>query len=74
MGLRNDYQNSKNILIFAIEGDGKELYSSEIKAGDFPDDVSVSVKGVNKLTFKVTLKVDGLGDSGIGLFNPTLTK
>lgn len=74
LGLRKDYQNSNNILKFAIEGDGKELYSREIKAGDFPDDVSVSVKGVNKLTFKVTLKVDGLGDSGIGLFNPILAK
>ncbi|GCL73597.1 stalk domain-containing protein [Paenibacillus naphthalenovorans] len=73
-GILKENQDSPNIVTFVIEGDGKELYSHDFGPGEFPQDVSVSVKGVNKLTLKLTKK-EHLRDvgNGFGVFNPTLT-
>jgi hypothetical protein len=67
-------QDSPNTATFIIEGDGKELYSHDFAPGDFPEDVLVDVKGVNKLTLKITVKEEIKNeDMYIGVFNPTLT-
>ncbi|GFN33845.1 stalk domain-containing protein [Paenibacillus xylaniclasticus] len=74
VGILKDFQDSTNIVTFIIEGDGVELYSHDFGRGTFPEDVTVDVKGVKKLTFKVQNKeYIGNTNSGIGVFNPTLT-
>ena len=53
-------------VVFAVLGDGKELYRSPVMkgTGTKPTTVEVSVKGVRKLTLKVTNAGDlDLGDA-----------
>ncbi|QNK57100.1 NPCBM/NEW2 domain-containing protein [Paenibacillus sp. PAMC21692] len=75
VGIMKDEQDSPNIVTFVIEGDGKEVYTHNFGPGDFPENVSVNVEGIKKLTLKVTLKEekDFNAHSMIGVFNPTLT-
>ncbi|MFA5770621.1 MAG: NPCBM/NEW2 domain-containing protein [Patescibacteria group bacterium] len=65
----------QNKAIFIIKGDGRELYKSKPKGKyDLPEPITVSIKGVNKLT----LIIQKVGDSNNGLhadwLNPVLIR
>ncbi|EKE14835.1 MAG: integral membrane protein-like protein [uncultured bacterium] len=65
----------QNKAIFIIAGDGRELYKSKPKGKyDLPESISISIKGVNKLS----LIIQKVGESNNGLhtdwLNPVLIR
>lgn len=65
----------QNKAIFIIQGDGRELYKSKPKGKyDYPESVTVSIKGVNKLT--LVIKSEGTSISGLHAdwLNPMLLR
>jgi len=56
--------DSRGSVVFSVIGDGKELYRSGVVRGDdkTPQEISVSVEGVEELT----LKVENAGDLDLG--------
>ena len=65
----------KNKAIFIIQGDGRELYKSKPKGKyDYPEPVSISIRGVNKLI--LVIKAEGANNNGLHAdwLNPILLR
>ncbi|MNJ59181.1 hypothetical protein D3C77_548500 [compost metagenome] len=76
VGLTDKYKSTTEEIKVTILADDKSVYTHTFKAGDFPEDINVDLKGALKVQFKV----QGLNDAGygasyeIGLFNPIFYK
>jgi len=65
----------KNKAVFIIQGDGRELYRSKPKGKyDLPESISVSIKGVDKLS--LVIKKEGESNNGLHVdwLNPKLLR
>lgn len=58
VGLEDTYQNTKAQVQVEFLLDGNVIKTLEIKAGDFPQDVTLNVEQGKKLTFQVTSDTD----------------
>ncbi len=72
LGLSDDYKNSGNNAIVDFLVDGEIIKSVELKAGDFPEDITINVNNGKKLGIRVTRNGSIVENSGVILGNPIL--
>jgi hypothetical protein len=72
IGLLGDTKDTTNEGTLEIIADDKVMETIDIKAGSFPEEVSVDLTGVNKITFKFySVNTTSIG---VGLFNAYFIK
>lgn len=72
LGLADDYKNSKNTAIVDFIVDKEIIKSVELKAGDFPEDITIGVKNGKKLGIRLTRNGEDWSHTGVILGNPIL--
>lgn len=71
VGLQNEYQDTTALVKVEFLIDGNVIKTVELKAGDFPQDVTLNVASGKKLTLQVTTDQDSV-NSSIVFGNPLL--
>ncbi|MGX1982309.1 NPCBM/NEW2 domain-containing protein [Thermolongibacillus altinsuensis] len=72
-GLTNDYKDSPGSIVLEIYIDGEKTYSKTFIPGDFPEEINLNIKNVNKITFRVS-SPRGDVDNELGLFDARFIK
>ncbi|WP_025785687.1 copper amine oxidase N-terminal domain-containing protein [Sporosarcina sp. D27] len=72
LGLKDEYKNDRNTAIVDFLVDGEVIKSVELKAGDFPEDVTIGVKNGKKLGIRLTRSGSEWDYTGVILGNPVL--
>ncbi|WP_432355342.1 stalk domain-containing protein [Sporosarcina sp. A2] len=72
LGLGDEYKNSRNTAIVDFLVDGEIIKSVELKAGDFPEDITIGVKNGKKLGIRLTRNGSNPDYTGVILGNPVL--
>lgn len=68
VGLTENSKNTTRVVDLIIYADDKQIYSKELKAGYFPEEINLDIKNAMKVKIELRHK-DGKSDFEAGLFN-----
>ncbi|WP_076850127.1 NPCBM/NEW2 domain-containing protein [Rubeoparvulum massiliense] len=74
IGLLDTSKNTVLTFNVAFILDGNSVYSTMVKAGDFPEEISFDTANAQKMTIRVTADSRNLFSTDIGLFNAHFIK